>query len=88
MAFVATLSTKEPRKVSLGGPLKMEIFTYSAASGDVSGVVTSTNLHTIYQVIIDGVASTAAPSINKNVATLTIADPLASVVGTILLIGV
>lgn len=88
MAFVATLSTKEVRKVSLGGPLKAEIFTYSAASADVSGTITSKNLHTIYHCILDGLVSTTAPSFSGNVATLAFADPAATVFGTIILIGV
>lgn len=88
MAFVATLSTKEVRKFSLGGPLKAEIFTYAAASADVSGSVTSKNLHTIYHCLIDGVISTTAPSFSGNVATLAFADPAATVFGTLILIGV
>ncbi len=88
MAFVATLSTKEVRKFSLGGPLKAEIFTYTAASADIAGTVTSKNLHTIYHCIIDGVVSTAAPTFAAGVATLAFADPGATVYGTLILIGV
>lgn len=88
MAFVATLSTSEVRKVALGGPLKAEIFTYAAASADVSGTVTSKNLHTIYHCLIDGLQSTSAPTFSGNVATLAFADPAATVFGTLLLIGV
>jgi hypothetical protein len=88
MAFAATLSTKEVRKVALGGPLKAEIFTWTAISGDTSGTVTSTNLHTIYHCIIDGVVLTAAPTFSSNVATLAFANPAATVFGTLILIGV
>lgn len=88
MAFAATLSTKEVRKVSLGGPLKAEIFTWTAASADVSGTVTSKNLHTIYHCIVDGIQHTTAPTFSGNVATLAFADPAATVFGTLILIGV
>lgn len=88
MAFAATLSTKEVRKVAIGGPLKMEVFTWTAASADVSGTVTSKNLHTIYHCIVDGLQLTSAPSFSGNVATLGFADPAATVFGTLLLIGV
>lgn len=88
MAFAATISSQENRKVALGGPLKSEIYTYSAASGDLSGTITSKNLHTIYHVIIDGLVSTAAPSFSGNVATLAFADPVATVFGTAMVIGV
>lgn len=88
MAFVATLSTKENRKYSLGGPLKQEIFTWTCASGDTSGTITSKNLHTLYHVLIDGVVQSAAATFSGNVATITIVDPVATVFGTLLLIGV
>ncbi len=88
MAFVATISSSEPRAVPYGGPLRSEILTYSAASGDTSGTVTSKNLHTIYHCIVDGLVSTAAPTFSGNVATLAFANPGATVYGTILLIGV
>ena len=88
MAFSATLSTSEPRKVSLGGPLKAELFTYSAASGDTSGTITSKNLHTIYHVLMDGVVQSAAATFAANVATVTFVDPAATVYGSIILIGV
>lgn len=88
MAFAATLSTKEPRKVAVAGPLKMEIFTFTAASADVSGTITSKNLHTIYHVLMDGVVQSAAATFAGGVATVTFVDPAATVFGTILLIGV
>lgn len=88
MAFAATLSTKENRKVALGGPLKAEIFTFTAASADVSGTITSKNLHTIYHVLYDGLVASAATTFVGNVATLTFVDPAATVFGTALVIGV
>lgn len=88
MAFAATLSTKETRKFTVGGPLKGELFTFTAVSGDTSGTVTSSNLHTIYHCIIDGVQSTAAPTFSGNVATVAFVNPAANAFGTVLLIGV
>ena len=88
MAFVATLSTKEVRKVALGGPLKAEIFTYTVGTGITSGTITSSNLHTIYHVIMDGVVQSAAATFAAGVATVTFVDPAATVYGTLMLIGV
>jgi hypothetical protein len=87
MAFVATASTSEPRAFSLG-PLKVQFMTYSAASADVSGTVTATNLSSISHIVVDGkILQTAAPTFSGNVATLTFADPAATVVGTIMVFG-
>lgn len=88
MAFTATLSTKEVRKLALGGPLKYEVFTYTATSGTTSGTVTSKNLHTIYHCMIDGVRQSALPTFSSNVATLTLTDPAATIFGTLILVGV
>lgn len=88
MAFAATLSTSEKRKVAFGGPLKAEFFTYSAASGDTSGTITSINLHTIYHVLMDGVVQSAAATFSAGVATVTFVNPAATVYGSIILIGV
>lgn len=88
MAFAATLSTKEVRAVPLGGPLKYEIYTFTAASADVSGTITSKNLHTVYHVLMDGVVQSAAATFAAGVATVTFVDPAATVFGSIILIGV
>jgi hypothetical protein len=72
----------------MGGPLKYEVYTWSAASADTSGTITSKNLHTIYHVLIDGLRSTAAPTFAANVATLAFTDPAATVYGTAIVIGV
>lgn len=88
MAFASVLSTKEPRSFSVG-PLKMEIHTYSVASGDTSGTVTATGLSSISHVIVSGVAgvATAAVTYSANVATLAFADPAATRYGQILIFG-
>jgi hypothetical protein len=86
MAFTATDSTGEPRAFSIG-PLKLQILTYSIASGDTSGTVTADALTTITDIVVPGISMSAAPSISGNVATLTIVDPVATRVGTILVLG-
>ena len=87
MAFAATNSTKEPRSFSLG-PVKMQIMTYAAASGDTSGTITADAMTTLMHCVVDGaIHQTTAVSFSGNVATLTFADPLATITGTILLIG-
>lgn len=88
MAFVASASSTEARANSLGGPLKYEILTYTAASGDIAGTITSKNLHQIYHILQDGLQETALPVIAANVATLAFVDPAATVFGTIIVIGV
>lgn len=88
MAFAATNSTKEPRSFSIG-PVKVQILTYSAASGDTSGTITADKLSRVDHVIVDGgLTNTAAPSVSGNVATLAFADPAADIFGTIICIGI
>lgn len=87
MAFAAVNSTKEPRSFSIG-PLKVQIMTWSAASGDTSGTVTADALNEAQHIIIDGLINhTAAPTVSGNVVTLAFADPLATVYGTLIVIG-
>lgn len=88
MAFSATASTKESRAFSLG-PLKAQIYTYSAASGDTSGTITADRLHEVRHVMIDGkISHTAAPTFDGNVVTLAFTNPGATVYGTIIVLGV
>lgn len=87
MAFTATDSTNEPRAFSIGAK-KVQILTWSAVSGDTTGTVTSDSLDKIDHIVIDGnLAMSAAPTFSANVATLAFADPVASVFGTLILIG-
>jgi hypothetical protein len=88
MAFASTLSTKEARKFSFGGPLKAEIHTFTCGNGDTSGTATAKNLTTVYHCITDGIQLTAAPTFSGKVATLTFVDPAANAFGTLILIGV
>ena len=88
MAFAAVASVPEPRSFSIG-PKKVQIFTWSAASADVSGTVTATCLSRIDEIIMGGsLVLTAAPTFSTNVATLAFADPADDVYGTLICIGV
>lgn len=87
MAFAASASTKEARSFSVG-PVKIQIMTYTAISGDVSGTVTADRLSSIDHIFLDGkLLHTAAPTMSGNVATLAFADPVADVFGTIICVG-
>lgn len=87
MAFAATISTAEPRAFSLG-PVKVEIYTCSAASGDTSGTITSKSLSTVMHCIMDGkFAHTTAPVCSGTTAVLAFTNPSATVYSTAILIG-
>lgn len=87
MALVVTDSSPEPRSWSIG-PLKMQVLTYAIASGDTSGSVTADRLSLAQHIFCDGaIQLTAAPTFSNNVVTLAFADPLATRVGTILVLG-
>jgi hypothetical protein len=87
MAFAATASTKEPRSFSIG-PLKMQIFTITAVSGDTSGTITASALQEAYHVVLDGkFVHTAAPTFATNVVTLAFTDPAANAFGTAIVFG-
>ena len=88
MTFAATASTSEPRSFSIG-PLKVQLFTYSVASGDTSGTITATALSTAKHVIIDGPCGvgTAAPTFSGNVVTLAFVNPAATRYGTAMVFG-
>jgi len=87
MAFVATASTKEARSFSLG-PLKIQIMTYAVASGDVAGTVTADRLSEAQHILIDGaIAQSAVATYSGNVVTLAFADPAATRVGTLIVLG-
>ena len=89
MAFAATMSTKEPRAFSIG-PYKVQLFTWTVASGDVAGTITADNLTRVDHVILEngGLAYTAAPTYATNVATLAFTDPAANRYGSGMCIGV
>lgn len=87
MAFAASNSSKEARSFSIG-PVKVQIMTYTAVSGDTSGTVTASALREVFHVIVDGGLNwSAAPTYSANVATLAFTDPAANAFGTIICIG-
>lgn len=87
MAFVATDATGESRAMSLG-PLKAQLLTWAAASGDTSGTITADKLYLVQAVIIDGgLVMSAVPSFSGNVVTLAFNDPAATVKGDIMVLG-
>jgi hypothetical protein len=88
MAFAATDSTVESRAISLG-PVKLQVLTFSVASGDTTGTVTCDRLSRVMHILVDGsLKFTAAPTYATNVATLAFADPGATVYGTIIAVGI
>lgn len=86
MAFAATNSTADPRAQSIG-PRKMQVMTWTTASGDSSGTVTADGLIRAENIIIDGIKLTAAPTFSGNVVTLAFVDPAATVYGTLIVMG-
>lgn len=89
MAFVATNSTTQPRAFAVG-PLKFQLMTFTAVSGDTTGTVTASNISDrIDHIIVSGgLKLSAAPTFVGNVATLAFVDPVANAFGTILVVGV
>lgn len=59
------------------GPLKAQLLTYTAASGDTSGTVTADQLIKIEHILIGegAIRLTAAPTFSSNVATLAFTVP-------------
>lgn len=77
------MSTKEARSFAIGGPYKVQLFTWTCASGDTTGTITCTGLTTVDHVILDGgLDYTAAPTVATNVATLAFTDTVANRFGT------
>lgn len=76
MAFAAISSTNESRAFSVG-PLKAQILTYTAASGDTSGTATADQLKEIRHILYGSgdLNPTTAPSFSANVATLAFVVP-------------
>lgn len=88
MAFSASAVTAEPRSFSIG-PWKIELQTYSVASGDTSGTITANALSSVIFAQVSGPAAvaTSAPSYSGKVATLAFVNPAATRYGTIILVG-
>lgn len=89
MAFAATALTSDAGRSFSIGPKKLQLMTWAVASGDTSGTITATGLTRIDLVIMSGGLSlTSAATYSGNVATLAFADPVATLAGTVLCIGV
>jgi hypothetical protein len=90
MAFAATaLTTNGLNRSQSLGPNKMQILTWSVASGDTSGTITADALSRVDQIILSGgLAQTAAPTYSGNVATIAFTDPVATLYGQVICIGV
>lgn len=87
MAFIASCSETEPRGWSLG-TLKLQVLTYTASSGDTSGTLLACSVSRIMHIFSDGsLRLTSAPVISGSTATIAFANPGATRVGTILIIG-
>lgn len=87
MAFAASNLTAEPRAMSVG-PYKIQLVTWSVASGDTSGTITCDSLYRVDQVYLSGgLTLTAAPTYATNVVTLAFVDPAATRYGTALIFG-
>ena len=87
MAFAASSIAGLPPHLSLGNR-KVEIQSISAASGDTSGTVTASALSTVdHAIVCSGLKLSALPSISGTTITLAFADPVATVAGSIILIG-
>ncbi len=87
MAFAAANLTAEPRAFSVG-PYKIQLLTWSVASGDVSGTITASGLYRADQVYLSGgLTLTALPTYANNVVTLAFVNPAATRYGTALIIG-
>jgi hypothetical protein len=87
MAFAAANLTAEPRSFS-AGPCKLQLLTWSVASGDTSGTITCDSLSRVDQVYLSGgLTLTAAPTYSGNAITLAFVDPVATRYGTALVFG-
>lgn len=89
MAFAATAATGDLGRAYSNGAKKVQYMTWAAASGDTSGTITATALSRIDLVIMSGgLTLTSAATYSGNVATLAFADPVATIAGTVMCIGV
>lgn len=85
---VSVASTKEPRTFSIG-PLKVQIFTYAAVSGDTTMTATATSMTSVFHgFLTGGFVETSATTYSTNVATFTFTDPAANRFGFVMLFGV
>lgn len=86
MAFVATQKSVNGIKCHSIGPVKVEYYDLSAASGDTSGTISCSHLRTVDHVVVMGVTQTALPAVTNGTTgaasiALAFSDPLATVKG-------
>jgi hypothetical protein len=87
MAFAASNLTAEPRAMS-AGPYKIQLLTWTVASGDTAGTITCDSLYRVDQVYLSGgLTLTSAPTYSGNVVTLAFVNPAATRYGTALVFG-
>ncbi len=86
MALSASNVVNEPRSWSIG-PVKVQIMTFTVASGDTSGTITADGLSEVIAIQQSPLALTAEPSFSGNVITLAFADPAATLYGQIIVFG-
>lgn len=87
MALVATPKALDGIQSYSVGPLRIEYQDFTIISGDVSGTITASKLHSVIYCQIHGVGLTSAPTYSGATVTLAFADPAASRSGQIMLIG-
>lgn len=85
MAFAATKVNALDKAWSIG-PVKVEVQTFTAASGDTSGTITANHLNQVDLAIVTGLLD-VAQTISGDTVTLSFDDPGADAEGQILLIG-
>lgn len=69
--------------VSQIGPLKLQLLSFTAESGDTSAEITCSALITLVHFEISGVTQTSAPQLSGNVATIAFLNPGRTVYGNI-----
>lgn len=69
------------------GPYRQEVYSWAAATGDTSVVVTSQTCHNVAFGILTGVTQGAAASVSGNVATFTVPND-GDKFGQIIILGV
>ena len=85
---VATPAAGVPLTFSIG-PVKVQFFDVPIISGDTSVTVTADRMSKVlFGMLCSSAVQTSAASFATNVATFTITDPVATIKGQALVIGV
>lgn len=84
----ATASANDPRTWSIG-PLKIQLFDIAHISGDTTCVVTGDRMNrAVFGVLASSVVQTSAPTYSGAGVTFTFTDPVATVKGQCILLGI